>query len=117
MSKYKNKKGLYRGIEFDSKKEAKRYAELLAMEKAGIIQNLRRQVTFELIPAQKLPQPIKLLSGYTKKTERKIVYIADFVYIMNDRTVVEDTKGMETPEYKIKRKLMLQKYGIQVMQT
>ena len=88
---------------------------MVALEKAGIIQGLCTQVPFELIPAQKLPTPIRMLSGYVKHTERKVVYIADFVYVKEGQTIVEDTKGYETEVWKIKRKLMLYRYGIQVM--
>ncbi len=55
MSKYKNQKCTVNDIEFDSKKEARRYGELLLMERAGTITDLQRQVTFELIPKQKDP--------------------------------------------------------------
>ena len=116
-SKYKNRKTVYRGVKFDSEKEAQRYAELLALENAGIIQGLRTQVAFELIPAQKLPTPVRMPKGYLKRTERKTEYKADFVYVKDGKTVVEDTKGYETEVWKIKRKLMLEKYGIQVIQT
>ena len=103
-SKYGNKK--YNG--FDSKKEANRYAELALMQRAGVIQNLRRQVKFELIPAQ-------YIDG--KCVFRSCSYIADFVYEQNGETVIEDTKGFKTPEYIIKKKLMLQVYGILIKET
>ena len=115
MNKYKNKKITYCGMEFDSVKEVRRYAELVALEKAGIIHNLECQVKFELIPAQKLSKPVRMLSGYVKRTERKVIYIADFVYVKEGQTIVEDTKGYETEVFKIKRKLMLYRYGIQVV--
>lgn len=107
--KYKNSKIDYDGIKFDSKKEAARYAELKILEKAGEIKNLQRQRTFELIPRQKIDG---------KVVERACKYIADFVYQERIpggwKLVVEDTKGFRTEAYKIKRKLMLQKYGIQI---
>lgn len=115
MSKYKNIKVKYRGITFDSKKEANRYAELIALEKAGVIKDLRRQVKFELIPAQTLPMPVKMPFGYVKRTERSVSYIADFVYVKNSRVIVEDVKGYSTDVFKIKRKLMLERHGIQVI--
>ena len=106
-SKYGANKTVMYGIEFDSKKEATRYGELLILQKAGQITDLKRQVKYELIPAQ-------YIDG--KCVERACNYVADFVYYempyMN--VVVEDTKGFRTPEYIIKRKLMLQKHGLRI---
>ena len=93
---------------FDSIREKKRYNELLLLERAGVITDLRLQVPFELIPAQRI-------NG--KVVERPCKYIADFVYEENGKTVVEDTKGMRTDKYIIKRKLMLYKYGIQIKEV
>ena len=107
MSKYKNKRTEVDGILFDSKKEARRYVELAKMEAAGEIEELRLQVPFELIPKQERDG---------KTIERACVYRADFVYLDNatGEVVVEDVKGKRTPEYIIKRKLMLYRYNIQV---
>ena len=109
-NKYKNQKivvpvgnGLVR--EFDSRFEAARFQELAFLEKSGVITNLRCQVKYELIPSQKKPDG---------STERAVNYIADFVYSDGKNVIVEDVKGVKTPEYVIKRKLMLQKYGIAV---
>lgn len=100
MSKFKANKTILDGIQFDSKREAKRYSELKLLERAGVIQNLRLQVKFELIPKQ--------------QGERACTYIADFVYEENGQTVVEDAKGMKTKDYIIKRKLMLWIHGIKI---
>lgn len=108
MTKYKNKKVTFDGEVFDSKKEASRFIELRLLERAGKIQELRRQVEFELIPAQKM-------NG--KTIERKCSYRADFVYFENGETVVEDTKGFRTKEYIIKRKLMLYVHGIKIKEV
>ena len=92
---------------YDSKKEYNRANQLKLMQRAGEISDLREQVPFELIPTQR-DKAGKLL-------ERSCRYIADFVY--KDRQgnlIVEDTKGVRTTEYKIKRKLMLQVYGISI---
>lgn len=113
--KYKNRKTQAFGMTFDSRKEATRYGELRMMEKAGLIHHLERQKKYVLIPSQKLPVPIRRL-GRNYYTERCINYVADFVYVKNGRVIVEDTKGYATPEYKIKRKLMLYIHGIQVME-
>lgn len=118
MQKYKNKKvRTSEGLVFDSKKEAKRWAELQAMAAAGIIFNLRRQVRFTLIPTQREPDTIGKRGAIKlgKVIEREVVYIADFVYLLgNGATVVEDTKGVKTKDYIIKRKLMLYVHGIRI---
>ena len=76
--------------------------------KAKEIQNLRRQVSYEIIPAQISP------SG---KKERPTKYLADFVYETKDgKTIVEDVKGAVTPEYRLKRKLLLHVHGIEIME-
>ena len=121
MTKYHNRKTVFGGMEFDSKKEAERYAELKMLEKLGVIQHLERQKKYELIPSQELPTPISEKTGankgYMKKIERGITYVADFVYVKDGQTIVEDVKGVRTEAYKIKRKLMLWVHGIQVIET
>ena len=106
--KYHSKKTEVDGIAFDSRKEANHYCELKLLERAKQISNLRLQVKFELIPSQ-------YVNG--KCVERACNYIADFVYEENGKTVVEDTKGFKTKDYIIKRKLMLNKYGIQIREV
>lgn len=98
--KYHNTKVFVNGIKFDSKLEAGRYRELLLLEKAGQIRNLRRQVEFEL-------QPSFRKNG---KTIRKISYIADFVYEESGQTIIEDSKGCRTEIFKLKKKLFEYKY-------
>lgn len=108
-AKYRNRKTVLDGVEFDSAKEARRWAELKLMERAGIITELKRQVPFILIPAQER-------GG--KVVEKPVKYIADFTYRDgNDDYTVEDTKGCKTKEYIIKRKLMLWEFGIQVKEV
>lgn len=109
-TKYNNKKITVDGQKFDSKKEANRYKELRLLEKAGAIHDLRMQVKFTLIPAQR--------DGATGKVvERECSYKADFVYEEDRKTVVEDVKGFRTKEYVIKRKLMLWRYGIRIREV
>ena len=79
------------------------------LEKTGYITKLERQVKFELIPSQKIK-----ISGKNKTVERPVTYIADFVYFEDGKKVVEDTKGLKTREYIIKRKLMLFVHGIKI---
>ena len=116
-NKYKNTKITVNGILFDSKREAARYCELLILEQAGKITELRRQVKYTLIPAQYEPDTIGPRGGRIKGKliEREAAYYADFVYLdETDQTVVEDTKGMRTPDYVLKRKMMLYIFGIRV---
>ena len=100
------------GEVFDSRKEYRRWCELKLLERADKITKLRRQVKYVLIPAQHEEQ-------YKKLIERECSYKADFVYVdtATGKEVVEDSKGVRTPEYKIKRKLMLHKYGIRIKET
>lgn len=117
-NKYNNKKIEVDGLLFDSKREARRYNELKFMERAGEITDLARQVKFVLIPAQRKADTIGPRGGVHKGEllEHECAYIADFVYkhIGTGETIVEDTKGMKTADYIIKRKLMLWRYGIQI---
>lgn len=119
MNKYRNKKVEVDGIVFDSKKEAIRYRELSLLEKAGMIQNLQRQVKFNLIPTQREPDTIGKRGGIIKGKliEKECNYIADFRYWKDGEMVVEDTKGVRTADYKIKRKLMLYVHGIRVKEV
>lgn len=115
-TKYGNKKVGYNGESFDSLKEYGRFCELSLLEKAGEITDLQRQVKFTLIPAQYEPDIIGVRGGVKrgKLLERETSYIADFVYIRDGKQVVEDTKGFRTPDYIIKRKLMLYLHGIRI---
>lgn len=108
VSKYRAKTVVVDGIRFDSQKEAKRYKYLKEEEKAGRIRTLTLQEPFELIPAQ-------YIDG--KCVERAVKYKADFVYVQDRKLVVEDTKGFRTPDYIIKRKLMLYVHGIRVKEV
>lgn len=115
-NKYHNKKAELDGIAFDSQKEARRYAELKLLERAGKITELELQVPFELIPAQREYVP----EGSNKRgkvIERECKYIADFAYFENGFLVVEDVKGVRTPEYVMKRKLMLERHGVRIREV
>ena len=110
-SKYGNRKTTLNGVEFDSHKEAQRYAQLRLLERAGRITNLRCQVKYILIPAQR--------DAKGKPLERECSYVADFVYfdLTLGREVVEDAKGYRTDAYKLKKKMMLWFHGIQITET
>lgn len=97
-SKYRNEKTELDGVIYDSKKEARRAAELNLMLKNGEIITLARQVRFRLVQG--------------------IEYVADFVYITKDgEQIIEDVKGMKTGVYKLKKKLMKEIRGIEILET
>ena len=107
-NKYHNTKVTNALGHFDSMKEANRYAELVLLQKGGVIKDLRRQVKYTLIPSQ------KLANG---KHVPPVTYIADFVYIRDGKETVEDCKGYKTAVYQIKKKLMLHTFGIEVVES
>lgn len=107
--KKRNKYGAKKTGGNASGKEHTRANQLKLMQCAGVISNLREQVKFVLIPTQRDSQG-KLL-------EKECSYYADFVYDRDGVTVVEDAKGFRTPEYRLKRKLMLYVHGILIKET
>lgn len=110
VNKYGNMKTEIDGITFASKHEAQRFAELKLLERAGEISDLQLQRVFTLIGAQR--------DKDGKVIERPCKYIADFAY--KDQTgklIVEDAKGLRTDVYRIKKKLMLSIYGIQIKEV
>ena len=114
--KYHNRKVCVNGEKFDSVKEFRRFQELLLLEEHGEITNLRRQVKFTLIPAQREGETITArgIQRPGKVIERECFYVADFVYEQDGKTVVEDVKGMKTDAYILKRKMLLHFYGIRI---
>lgn len=106
-SKYRARKTTVDGITFDSRKEADRYLVLKGMEEDGSIEDLRRQVRYELVPA----------FDVGGKHYRPVFYVADFVYVEDGKTVVEDVKGMRTDVYRLKSKLFARRYGVNIKET
>lgn len=106
-SKYGAQRTQAYGHTFASKGEAMRYIELRQMERAGLIQQLELQVSYELVPAV-------VIGG--KKTQ-PIRYVCDFRYLEGGVLVVEDFKGVRTKEYLIKRALMRHVHGIEIRET
>lgn len=123
--KYGNVKTRYDGHIFDSKREMHRYAELRLLERAKEICDLELQKTFELVPAQYEDSGEVYKKGSKKGLvkpgrciEKAVTYKADFAYKdKNGKTVVEDTKGVKTKDYIIKRKLMLYVHGIRIREV
>lgn len=130
MNKYGAKKitDPFTGFVFDSKKEYNRWCNLRLLERAGKISDLKRQVTFELIPTQReestevykagpqkgLPKPGAII-------EKAVDYVADFTYYQDGEYIVEDTKGYKKGAayqlFVIKRKMMLSVHGIRIKET
>lgn len=100
-NKYRAIKTIVDGIKFDSKKEARRYQELKLLEKSGEITNLTLQPRFDLIIND-------VKCGF---------YKADFQYETAFESIVEDVKGMKTPVYNLKKKLIKAIYGIEIFET
>ena len=116
-SKYHAVKATVDGIKFDSKKEARRYEELLERLESGEIRDLKLQPHFTLQEA------FKTVDGESIKS---IVYVADFSYRerrLDDGgeeyypLVVEDVKGVKTDVYIMKRKMMIERFGITVREV
>lgn len=103
MNKYKAQKITIDGITFASKAEGMRYSVLKMHEKAGLIKNLNLQPKF------------KYLDCTGKKT--LFTYIADFSYEQDGQTIIEDVKGFATPIYKIKKKLIEDRFGIKITEV
>lgn len=99
-NKYRNRRITIDGQRFDSVREGKRWKQLVVLERAGVINSLKRQVRFPLMVADKLV----------------CTYIADFTYVDQDgHKVVEDSKGFATREFRIKSKLFAALYpGLQI---
>lgn len=109
FSKMGNRLTVVDGVTFHSGWEAERYGELQIWHRAGQIFGLERQVKFELwVP-----------STITGKTEKVGSYIADAVYKLDGKLVIEDAKGdlKTTPEFKLKQKLMKVLYGFDVIEV
>lgn len=111
-SKYRSQKVEQDGIKFDSKKEARRWAELEIMQAEGQISGLKRQVPFVLAPAVKLEGEAR--------TKPALRYVADFVYMQDGAQTVEDCKSAPTrklPAYRMKRHLMATVLGIHIKEV
>lgn len=97
-------------IRFDSRSEARRYDELMVLLKAGQIRDLRLQPQFTLQEAYTTPEGNRV---------RAIRYQADFSYCTEAGLVVEDvkSKATKTRVYAIKKKLMLERFGISITEV
>ena len=108
--KYHNTPTEVRNIKFQSKHEGERYCELMLMLKAGTITDLRLQVNFTLQEGYTTPEGKRI---------RPIVYKADFTYWRQGVRVVEDAKSRptKTKTYLMKKKMLQDKYGIEITEV
>lgn len=97
-SKYRAKPTIVDGVRFASQAEARRYGHLKVLERAGTICDLELQPRFPLLVNQ-----VKVAT-----------YVADFRYRFCGVAlpVVEDVKGVQTPIYRLKKKMLLAQDGI-----
>lgn len=121
FSKYHARKTVVEGITFDSQKEARRFIDLRELQRQGIISDLELQKPYLLIPQHREPDVVGPRGGVRKGRviTTACYYYADFVYT-DERTgerIVEDCKGMRTEVYKLKKKMLYDKYGILIKET
>jgi hypothetical protein len=90
------------GLRFDSQKEYARWGELQLLERAGRISDLSRQDRYPLHG----PNGVKLA-----------VYVCDFTYQEDGQIVIEDSKGVRTAMYRLKRRWLKAEYGIEIRET
>lgn len=107
-SKYGNRRVKVGSETLDSSAEARRYHQLLLLQRAGAISNLRRQVPFVLAPACRLHG--------AERDSPPLIYRADFVYTLDGEPVIEDVKGAITEGYRIKRHLMKALHGLDIVE-
>jgi len=100
-TKYRAKKVTVDGIRFDSIKESHRYLELKTLQQAGVITNLELQPRYDVV-----------VNG-----QKICYYKADFRYMENGAQVIEDVKGMRTPIYRLKKKLVEALYPIKIIEV
>ena len=120
-SKYGNKRVGFDGLYFDSKKERNRYILLSQLLKAGKISDLRMQVPYVLLPAiyETVEKQLKTKTKMVQRcAQRAVHYVADFVYKDKEgNEIVEDSKGMKTKEYILKKKMMRALLGIEIKEV
>lgn len=121
--KYKNHKIEFNGIKFDSKKEMQRYILLKEAEDKGVIQDLKLQVRFELIPAikEEYVEHLKTKDKIkTRTVQLPITYTCDFAYYKDGEYIVSDVKSspkMLPKEYVLKKKMLFALKGILIKEV
>lgn len=102
-NKYRAKKVVIDGFTFDSGKEGRRYLELKLLVRSGDIRDLELQVRFDF-------EHNGVNLGF---------YKADFTYseTLPIKHITEDVKGMKTPVYNLKKKMMKAFHNIEILET
>jgi hypothetical protein len=100
--KYRNQRVIVQGKTLDSKMEAKRFLELLALEQQGEISGLTVHPRFPLTTSFK--------DQWSGEIQRAITYVGDFLYQGSDHPICEDVKGVRTEAFKIKWKMVKARY-------
>jgi len=101
MNKYLNVKTIVDGRKFDSKLEAKIYNSLKLLKQAGEVDHFECQVPFQI----------------SVEGKKICVYKADFVVTFaTGKTEVWDAKGVKTPIYNLKKKLLKATHGIDIVE-
>ncbi len=100
-AKYNARAVMMAGERFDSRAEARRYADLQLLEAAGAIRDLEIHPKYELQAA---------FTDQSGKRWAAIAYEADFAYMEDGARIVEDVKGYATDVFRLKRKLFLYRY-------
>lgn len=103
MTKYHAQPVEIDGIRFASKAEGRRYSQLKLMERAGEICSLVLQPKYPLVVGE----------------QHIATYRGDFFYVDcgTGKFILEDVKGVRTPVYKLKKKLVEALYGISITEV
>ena len=101
MTKYFAKPITIDGVRFASTKEGKRYQELKLLERAGEISRLELQPRYDI----------------TINGVKVCTYVGDFRYFTKAKQVLEDVKGMKTPLYRLKAKLVRALYNVEILES
>ncbi len=100
-SKYRAQPAWADGIRFASQAEAKRYCELRLLEAQGYIRKLELQPVYEF-----------KIDGVTV-----FKYVSDFRYMEGCTEKTEDVKGVKTPVYRLKKRLIETQFKIKITEV
>lgn len=110
-SKFNARKVALDGITFDSAKEAHRYQQLQLEVRHGTVSDLKLQVDFPIHSTRPTGERVAVAK-----------YVADFTYTRHyadgdEEFIVEDAKGVQTPEFRLKKKLVEVEHGVEILLT
>ncbi|PZR95233.1 MAG: hypothetical protein DI537_05455 [Stutzerimonas stutzeri] len=111
-NKFNAKKTSVGDVVLDSSGEAKRYQQLILLERAGVVRDLKRQVQFPLtVNGRQIATQDKLGRKFP------LSYVADFTYFESGKYVIEDFKGFDTPTSRLKRAIIEAVLGVEIRIT